>query len=71
MAIFLTALVALGVGWLLGRGAARLEYRNLIGALIRVNEHNQRDVDRMAEQVHTLIMAQSRDRTEVKWPERL
>jgi len=71
MAIFLTALVALGVGWLLGRGAARVEYRTLLDALIRVNEHNQVEVNRMAEQIHTLIMQHSRDRTEVKWPERL
>ena len=69
MTILITTALALAVGWWLGRGVARVEYRDMVRQLVRVNEHNQREVDRMAATVHALTIRFHANEHTAEWPE--
>lgn len=71
MTFILTALFTLIVGWWLGRGAARIEYEEKAQILLKINEHNQRELDRLTAHVQAMLIAHNADVQATKWPETL
>ena len=71
MTFILTAFVTLIIGWWLGRGAARIEYEEKAQILLKINEHNQRELDRLTAHVQAMLIAHNADVNAIKWPETL